>query len=304
MLTPMMSVDEELGIDTDEEEDRELKDESETNRLWLKMKPKIKRKMLKVNNGDIPKFPGTIRFVCMSDTHAVKGWELQVADGDVLLCAGDYTTIGHIDEVKEFVRVFKTLPHKHKVVISGNHEKLFDHGNWEKNFEYTMANHPTLKGQDPVEVKKLITEEPSFIYLENEGVTIHGYNVYGAPWIPYNTKPAAFSIERGRLLLEWWRKIPTNTDILMTHAPPLGFGDLSKKNKERCGCENLLNEIRSRIKPKYSVFGHIHEAYGVRTDGVTTFINTAISQGVKEEGKEFQYQIVHRSIVFDLPNKL
>ena len=38
----------------------------------------------------------------------------------------------------------------------------------------------------------------------------------------------------------------------------IGHGDLCYHGG-RAGCVNLLRTIQSRIKPKYHVFGHIHE---------------------------------------------
>ena len=60
--------------------------------------------------------------------------------------------------------------------------------------------------------------------------------------------------------------IPNDTEILITHGPPLGFGDWCKNN-HRGGCLDLYNAINERIKPQYHVFGHVHESYGFYTDG-------------------------------------
>ena len=49
-----------------------------------------------------------------------------IPDGDVLIHAGDFTRCGHLQEVKEFNTWLGTLPHKHKIVIAGNHELSFD----------------------------------------------------------------------------------------------------------------------------------------------------------------------------------
>ena len=75
-----------------------------------------------------------------------------------------------------------------------------------------------------------------------------------------------------------------NIDILMTHGPPLGYGDLCSSGK-RAGCANLLHQIMYRIKPKVHVFGHIHEDVGMWNNGVTTFVNAASCS--------LQYQIAH-----------
>lgn len=52
--------------------------------------------------------------------------------------------------------------------------------------------------------------------------------------------------------------IPVDTDILVTHTPPVGHGDLCCSGV-RAGCVELLTTVQNRVKPKYHVFGHIHE---------------------------------------------
>ena len=55
-----------------------------------------------------------------------------------------------------------------------------------------------------------------------------------------------------------WNLIPEDTDVLITHSPPLGFGDLCSTGI-RAGCVDLLHSVQNRVKPKYHVYGHIHE---------------------------------------------
>lgn len=69
----------------------------------------------------------------------------------------------------------------------------------------------------------------------------------------------AFNLPRGEKCLDRWNSIPNDTDILVTHTPPLGHGDLCSSGV-RAGCVELLNTVRLRVKPKYHVFGHIHES--------------------------------------------
>lgn len=72
--------------------------------------------------------PGTLRIVCISDMH---GWAkidangksvIDIPDGDVLVCAGDIFSHGHGREIKAFDLFLATLPHRHKIVIAGNHD--------------------------------------------------------------------------------------------------------------------------------------------------------------------------------------
>ena len=57
---------------------------------------------------------------------------LKVPEGDVLLHGGDFTQIGLRDEVEHFNQFLASLPHKHKIVIAGNHEVTFDTENYLK----------------------------------------------------------------------------------------------------------------------------------------------------------------------------
>lgn len=68
----------------------------------------------------------------------------------------------------------------------------------------------------------------------------------------------AFNLPRGTSCLEKWDAIPEDTDILITHTPPVGHGDLCCTGV-RAGCVDLLSTVQTRVKPKYHVFGHIHE---------------------------------------------
>lgn len=52
------------------------------------------------------------------------------------------------------------------------------------------------------------------------------------------------------------------------------IGDLCCTNV-RAGCVELLTTVQQRVKPKYHVFGHVHEGYGITSDGKIIFINAS-----------------------------
>ena len=79
----------------------------------------------------------------------------------------------------------------------------------------------------------------------------------GSPWQP-EFGGWAFNLKRGEECLRKWNLIPEDTDVLITHSPPLGFGDLCSTGT-RAGCVDLLQSVQTRVKPKYHVYGHIHE---------------------------------------------
>lgn len=117
-------------------------------------------------------------------------------------------------------------------------------------------SHPTK--YDTTQVKSSLK---NCIYLEDSGTKVGGLNIYGSPWQPVFCD-WAFNLERGDPLRAVWKKIPDGTDILITHGPPIGHGDILKGGSERSGCVDLLMEIQKRVRPKYHIFGHIHEGYG------------------------------------------
>ena len=89
----------------------------------------MKMKQLEINVNKVPynliNHQNTVRVVCISDTHN-RFRELSIPDGDILIHAGDITRRGYLAELKDFNDWLLSLPHKHKVVIAGNHELSFD----------------------------------------------------------------------------------------------------------------------------------------------------------------------------------
>ncbi|KAK5642970.1 hypothetical protein RI129_009137 [Pyrocoelia pectoralis] len=221
--------------------------------------------------------PNKVRFVCMSDTHALThNLNFKVPYGDVLLHAGDFTS---------------TLPHKYKIVIAGNHEISFD-PNCENIMQIFNPTTRTNSAESHLVTCLNIIKKPfarfterhtaptntsqyltNCIYLEDSPVVVYGIKIYGSPWQPEFGK-WAFNLPRGKPLLSKWNQIPEDTDILITHGPPLGHGDLVR-NGDHVGCVELLSTVQQRVRPKYHVFGHIHEGYGVTTDEYTIFINAS-----------------------------
>jgi Icc-related predicted phosphoesterase len=194
-----------------------------------------------------------MRIVCISDTH---GWhrDLAVPDGDLLVHAGDITRKGELDTVADFERWLGELPHRHKVVICGNHDFAFQ--------------------EQPPAARGLITNA---VYLEDSAVTIGGLTVYGSPWQPW-FGGWGFNLERGPALAAVWAKIPDHTDILITHGPPAGILDRTNRG-ELVGCRDLFDRVME-VRPRLHVFGHIHEAAGrLDAEGIT-FVNASVYRDV------------------------
>ena len=247
---------------------------------------------LKVPSDNIPQPPATpakpigcTRFVCISDTHC-KTDNLVIPEGDILIHAGDFSQKGLPQEVIKFNEFLGSLPHKHKIVIAGNHDITFQTEKY-SHFLWRQFSHP--KKYDSCEIKQSLK---NCIYLEDCGVEISGIKIFGSPWQP-EFQNWGFNLVRGDEILKKWDQIPEGVDVLVTHGPPIGQGDLTKGGI-RSGCVELLRTVRERVRPKYHIFGHIHEGHGVTTDGHTTYVNASTCDG--------HYKPINPPVVFDFPD--
>lgn len=190
-----------------------------------------------------------LRIVCISDTHG--GHDLfQIPSGDILLHAGDFSTRGKEKEIIAFNDWLGTLPHKHKIVIAGNHDFGME--------KYPEKAHAWLSNAH---------------YLNDSAITIEGLKIWGSPVTPWFFD-WAFNRYRGSDIRQHWDMIPTDTDILITHGPPAHILDRTAAGKV-VGCEDLWYAIQ-KIKPRLHVFGHIHEAHGMIEKDGTTFVNASL----------------------------
>jgi Icc-related predicted phosphoesterase len=190
-----------------------------------------------------------VTIAVISDTHGLHQ-SVEIPKADILIHAGDITSHGALDEVEDFNRFLGSLPHQEKIVIAGNHDFCFEHDR--ETCEAALTN---------------------CIYLQDEQVTVRGIRVYGSPWQPWFFD-WAFNLQRGPEIRAKWDLIPDNTDILVTHGPPLGHCDKTVLGQP-VGCQDLL-EVVEKIRPRVHIFGHIHEAFGTSTNGYTTFINASL----------------------------
>lgn len=196
----------------------------------------------------------TITFI--SDTHGQhEKLTKDLPGGDILICAGDFTSRGYLQEIKNFCDWFDKLKtYEHKIFIAGNHD-------------LGLEEHPD-------EARELVNSYKNILYLQDSRAIIDGINIWGTPWQP-RFYDWAFNLDRNsNELKEKWGLIPEETNILITHGPPHGTLDITSRG-EHIGCE-LLYERLNDVKPEIHVFGHNHFAYGQRYIGNTHYINAAV----------------------------
>ena len=70
-------------------------------------------------------------------------------------------------------------------------------------------------------------------------------------------------------------EIPDDTDILITHGPPLGMLDYTPFGGA-VGCERMISRV-FEVEPRIHVFGHVHSSYGHKyiPDDVTDYFNAS-----------------------------
>jgi len=196
------------------------------------------------------------RLVLASDTHSSHRYrETYWPEGKILVHAGDVSATGGFGECADFIHwAGHQQYYKEVAFIAGNHDFAF-----QNRFD---------------ELKEILDKYPHVHYLRDSSCEIDGIKFYGTPWQPM-FGGMAFNIRFEKELQKYWQQIPKNTDVLITHSPPMNILDVNHFG-EKCGSISLLVEVIDRIKPKLHVFGHIHESKGRHIQDGITFVNAAI----------------------------
>lgn len=192
-----------------------------------------------------------------------------IPNGDLLLIAGDLTSWGSIEELKECNKWLGLLRHKYKVIIGGNHDRSLEEGIGKQVF--TNA-----------------------IYLENELVDIEGVKIWGSPVNEMNDILwfRAFANNQQELC----QMIPEGLDILLTQGGPYMILDRVITG-EHVGSKPIMEAVK-KTKPKYHIFGHIHESYGRYEDENTTYLNVAVRD--ERNNLFLNGKLLHEPVEFEL----
>lgn len=207
-----------------------------------------------------------MKLVCYSDAH----WhfrEVKVPPGDVLVYAGDWCSGDDMMNTIHFASHLKTLPHKHKIVIAGNHDRIAE--------------------SNPELVANLFAEA-GVTYLQDKELVIGGVKFYGTPWTPQFCNWAF--MKEDEELVQVWKKIPSDTDVLITHGPAFGILDCIPEVGS-VGSKSLEAAIVNK-KPKIHVCGHIHCGYGRQESDDTYYYNVSVCNE--------EYDVVNNPTVISL----
>jgi Icc-related predicted phosphoesterase len=116
-------------------------------------------------------------------------------------------------------------------------------------------------------------------YLQDEAIELFGLSIWGTPWQPW-FHDWAFNAPRRHgeeFLASKFEPIPGDTDVIVGHGPPLGYGDLApgRAGDVHVG-SNAMTETIRRVRPRLMVCGHIHPAYGGYRLGDTEIVNASL----------------------------
>jgi len=184
---------------------------------------------------------------CIADLH---GSFPTLDGGDLLIVAGDLTAHDIPSQYDWYNDWLAEQAYTHKITIAGNHDGCIER-------KQAQIRHGT--------------------YLHDTGTQVENIRCWGSPFTP-TYHQWHFMRARGQEIKAHWDLIPDGIDLLITHGPAFGVLDKNQIN-ENCGCQDLLEAVE-RIKPRYHIFGHIHEGYGMKEmDCGTIAINCAQMDG-------------------------
>lgn len=188
-----------------------------------------------------------MRILHLSDTHNQHNFLNDLPEADLIIHSGDFSFAGTASEFRDFLKWFLDLNYQYKIFIGGNHDSF-------------------LEENSRKEIQSILPE--NCYYLRHSGIKIENLKFWGVPMFVSEDIDGSY--------FEKIKQIPKNIDVLITHNPPLGILDLD--GKINFGCPELRNKT-FEIKPKFHLFGHIHNAYGIEKSKSTTFINSSVLNG-------------------------
>lgn len=125
---------------------------------------------------------------------------------------------------------------------------------------FVAGNHDMVFDEQPEYARGLVPK--GVLLLENDGIDFDGIRIHSIAARPYLKAPVT---------------LPEGIDILVTHGPAYGHLDRGTGDKD------LFLAI-AKARPKYHIFGHVHEE-GLKRESVfggTTFLNVSYFEELRK----------------------
>lgn len=190
------------------------------------------------------RIPSTVpmKITCLADLHG--NFNINVPPSDLVIVAGD---IGlNLANSDRFYEWHDRLETEKVIYIAGNMDSFIE-----------KYGFPSSASE----------------YLEDSATEFNGYKIWGTPWTP----PFVGAWQGAQK--QHMQMIPDDTDIIVSHSPPYGYGDMINAVEHK-GSKYLLDRMRE-VKPKLVVCGHIHRGHGVYYTRGTKVVNAAVAHGQK-----------------------
>ncbi len=186
-----------------------------------------------------------MRLLFITDIHGHFEALPHLPEADLVLCGGDFTNFGTSEEFQSAVKLVEVRFPKF-YAVAGN----LDPG---ETADAILAESGHLLSPTPIQVSGLTL------------VGVSGSHTCPRP-TPYEWADEAMEERLTALTLP-------AIDILVTHAPPYGFGADVIPNGMQVG-SHAIRKFAERLQPRLHLCGHIHEASGVFDENGTVLVNS------------------------------
>lgn len=185
-----------------------------------------------------------MKILALSDEECPALWDYYVPGRlkgyDLIISCGDLKA--------SYLTFIVTMANKPVLYVHGNHDETYD-------------RHPP-EGCD---------------CIDDDLVVVNGLRILGlGGCYRYRPGPHQYSereMQRRIAKLRWKLMKHKGVDIVVTHAPPRGYGDA--EDPAHRGFEALL-ELIDKYHPKYLLHGHVHMSYGMDQTRVREYHGTQI----------------------------